>query len=133
MGRAGQEVVLRFTQALVAGDMSTCLDLVDDSLVFSEPESLPFGGDHHGKQGFLELLADVSRHYRMRLAAPVIAEAGDRVLVRMSGEITARSTGRRMPLDALDLYEVVGDRIVRVEVFYKDTAAVAALCAPDAE
>lgn len=121
------EVVERFTAALAAADLDSCLSLVSEQLVFSEAESLPFGGDHVGRQGFLDLLADVSRDYRVRLEKPIVAEAGDRVLVRVRGTIAARQTGRQLSLEALDLYEVQAGLITRVDVFYRDSAAVTAL------
>jgi hypothetical protein len=36
-----------------------------------------------------------------------------------------------MPLDALDLYEVRDGLIARIDVYYKDAAAVTALCEPE--
>lgn len=122
------EVVRRFTAGLSSGDLDTCLSLVHDDLIFSEADSLPFGGDRTGPQGLLDLLAAVARDYRVRLSPPVIAEAGDRVLVQVGGTIASRATGRQLELQALDLYEVQDGRIVRVDVFYKDAAAVTALC-----
>jgi uncharacterized protein len=124
------EVVRRFVSALATGDLDTCQALVSQSLVFSEAASLPFGGDRVGSQGLLDLLAAVSRDYRVKLAEPVVAAAGDRVLVRVSGTIGSLVSGREMPLEALDLYDVRDGLIVRVDVFYKDAAAVTGLCEP---
>jgi ketosteroid isomerase-like protein len=122
------DVVARFTTALRTGDLDACRALVRDDLVFSEAPSLPFGGDHKGWDGVLAMLSTLSREYRVRLDDPVITEAGDRILVRVSGTIGSRATGRELPLEALDLYEVDdAGLIARVDVFYKDAAAVTAL------
>lgn len=123
-------VVTSFVSGLAAGDLETCRGLVHQDFVFSEAPSLPFGGDWTGPDGILAMISAVMRHYRLRLDTPVIAPAGDRVLVRVSGTMTARSTGREMPLDALDLYEVRDGLIARIDVYYKDAAAVAALLEP---
>jgi ketosteroid isomerase-like protein len=127
------EVVRRFTTSLATGELETCRALVAEDLVFSEAPSLPFGGDRTGKQGMLDLLTAVGSDYRVRLAEPVIDQAGDRVLVRVSGTISSRATRREMPLEALDLYEVRDGLIARIDVFYKDAAAVTALREPATE
>jgi ketosteroid isomerase-like protein len=124
------EVVTAFTGSLGAGDVDSCLTMIHPELVFSEAPSLPFGGDHLGKDGFLGLLSGVAKHYRVRLAESVVAAAGDRVLVRVSGTIASRATGRSMPLEALDLYEIRDGLVARIDVYYKDSAAVTALCEP---
>ncbi|WP_131767396.1 nuclear transport factor 2 family protein [Candidatus Protofrankia californiensis] len=121
------EIVTRFTSCLAVGDIETCLSLVADDLLFSEASSLAFGGDWEGKDGLVGVLRAVGRDYRVRLDAPQVSAAGDRVLVRVSGTIAARSTGRMIPLDVVDLYDVRDGLIRRVDVFYKDTAAVAGL------
>jgi ketosteroid isomerase-like protein len=125
------EVVTRFLDALSSGHLDSCLDLVTDDLVFSEAASLPFGGDWQGKDGLVGCLRAVGKAFRVRLGEPVISSAGDRVLVRVTGTIASRATGREIPLEALDLYEVRDGLIHRVDVFYKDAAAVIALLDKD--
>lgn len=127
---AAIDVVTRFAAALAVGDIESSLALVHENLIFSEAPSLPFGGDRIGSQGLQDLLAAISRDYRIRLGQPTVTGAGDRVLVRVQGTIASRATGRQMPLEALDLYDVRDGLIQRVDVFYKDAAAVTALCEP---
>jgi len=61
-------VVRTFTDALRSGDISACAALLDDSSVFSEAASLPFGGDYVGAEGFRRMLGAVSRDFRVELA-----------------------------------------------------------------
>jgi ketosteroid isomerase-like protein len=130
MGVTGTQVVQRFVTALARGEVDDCLELVADGIVFSEARSLPFGGDWTGKQGVRDLLAAVARQYRVRLGPPQVIGAGvGGVVVRMSGRIIGRATGVQLPLDCLDLYQVENGLIARVDVFYKDAAAIAALAA----
>lgn len=134
MGATPLEVVRSFTDSMRRGEIDVCRQLVADELVFSEAECLPFGGDWSGPQGFVDFLGAVGKHYRVRVADMALSEAGDRVLARVSGTIESRATGRSLPLDAMDLYEVRDGLIVRVDVYYKDAAAVASLVEPvDAE
>ena len=128
MASAALETVRQFVASLSAGDLATCNTLVADDLVFAEAECLPFGGEWKGKDGLVGMLTAVSKAYRIKLGEPVISDAGDRVLVRVSGSISSRATGRSLPLDAVDVYTVTDGLISRVDVYYKDAAAVAALC-----
>lgn len=117
--------VADFTAALTRGDLEACRALVSDDLVFSEPASLPFGGEHHGWDSVVDMLSLLGRRYKLRLDPPVMAVAGAQAFVRMSGAISSRTTGRAMALNALDVYEVdESSRIIKVDVYYKDVAAV---------
>jgi ketosteroid isomerase-like protein len=123
-------VVRKFTDGLRAGDVAGCLDLVHDDLVFSEAASLPFGGDYLGKRGFVEFLRSFSRDFRVELGTPEIVAGEEFVAVRGSGTMTSRATDQSMPMDVVDLYQVRAGKIARVDVFYKDTAAVVELGQP---
>ncbi|UIX29393.1 nuclear transport factor 2 family protein [Streptomyces sp. GQFP] len=124
-------VVRRFTAGLRAGDVAGCLELLDDEIVFSEAMSLPFGGDYLGKDAFVQLLRKVGRDFRVELDTPEIGDAGSFVAVRMHGTMTSRVTGRSMPMRVVDLYQLRGGKIVRVDVFYQDSHAVSELCRGD--
>jgi ketosteroid isomerase-like protein len=102
--------------------------LLDDDIVFSEAESLPFGGEYRGKDGFVRLLHAVSRDFRIDLDEPVIGDAGAFVAVRVLGRVTSRATKRGMDMQVVDLYELRDGRITRVDVFYKDPQALTELC-----
>jgi uncharacterized protein len=128
---AGVEVVRAFTAALGVGDIRACLALATDDLVFSEAASLPFGGDWVGKSGFVGLLKAVARDFDVRLDPPTVDAAGDAVLARMHGTFTSRRTGRSMPMQVLDLYEVRDGLVARVDVYYKDSRALWELCDPE--
>src|SRR6478672_6470439 len=55
MSRANVEVVERFEDAFVRGDMDEVLSLVSPDIVVHEAPSLPYPGDHRGHEGFLKL------------------------------------------------------------------------------
>lgn len=126
-------VVRSFTDGLRAGDIDGCLALVHDDLVFAEAPSLPFGGEYIGKDGLLRMLGAVTGEFRVKLGTPEIVAGEEFVAVRVSGTMTSKATGRSMPMDVVDLYRLRDGRIARVDVFYKDTAAVVDLTRPEAD
>lgn len=125
-------VVRAFTDAMRAGDIDTCLTMIAPDLVFAEAGSLPFGGEYHGKDGFLQLLRNVGRQFTVDLATPEITGGDGLVAVRVHGTMTARATGRSMPMDVVDLYRLSAGKVTRVDVFYKEPTAVADLCRAEA-
>jgi uncharacterized protein len=124
-------VVRKFITGLQAGDVGGCLELLDDEIVFSEAASLPFGGDYVGKDAFVQFLRNVGRHFRVDLDTPEVADAGPFVAVRVHGTMTSRVTGRSLPMQVVDLYQLRAEKIVRVDVFYQDSHAVSELCRDD--
>jgi ketosteroid isomerase-like protein len=123
-----EQVVRAFSAALAQGDLDAASALARDDLVFSEPASLPFGGEHVGADGLRTVLGKISRDYRLRLQEPVFGSVGQQVVVKVTGSITARASGATMPLEAVDLYTVGADGLIsRVDVFYRDAAAVSSL------
>ncbi|MEX3644655.1 MULTISPECIES: nuclear transport factor 2 family protein [Mycolicibacterium] len=127
-GQHNVEVVRRFTDGLREGDIDACVALLDDANVFSEAASLPFGGDYVGVEGFRRMLGAVTRDFRVALNQPEIAGVGDWVAVVVHGTFTSRRTGRSMPVDCVDIYRLRDSKIVRVDVHYKDSSALAELC-----
>lgn len=125
------EVVRKFLSALRARDMSACASLTTDDFVVSEPASLPYGGEWTGIQGLTDMLSAVGRSYRIDLDAPELHGFDESVLVRVSGTITARESGRQMRLDALDLYQLRNGAILSLNVYYKDAVAVVDLLAAE--
>jgi ketosteroid isomerase-like protein len=63
----------------------------------------------------------------VKLGTPDIVAGEAFVAVRVNGTMTSRSTDRSMPMDVVDIYQLREGKIARVDVFYKDTAAVVGL------
>jgi ketosteroid isomerase-like protein len=123
------EVVRRFTASLRNGDMPACLELLHPENVFAEADGLPFSGDYSGHDGFIRLLKDVGRLFEVKLSEPMMNDAGDCVLVQLTGTFTSRVTGRSAEMPVVDLYRVRDGKVAHVDVYYKDTRAMYALCA----
>lgn len=117
------ELVSSFLDAL-ASDLDAACGLLADDVVVDEANSLVFGGERTGIDGFRSMIADLMGAYRVRLGDHVVRDAGDVVLVTLTARLESRRTGQAGEMTVVDIYTVENGRIARIDVFYKDTHAV---------
>ncbi|OBI81998.1 nuclear transport factor 2 family protein [Mycobacterium sp. E740] len=127
MSASAVAVVRRFTAALHNGNLDDACRVLDDGFVLHEAGGLPYSGDHHGPDGFRALLADMTRDMELT-RGPLQLEAltEDTVVSRFALTFTARS-GRSVTMNLVEIYRVRADKIVELDVYYKDPTAVTAL------
>jgi uncharacterized protein len=95
-------------------------DLLADDFVIAEPPSLPYGGEHHGVDGYIALMQRIGARFALRFDPPRLYALDDEtVLVRMHVHFDQV----RMPV--LELMTVRDARVTRSEVFLFDAAALA--------
>jgi ketosteroid isomerase-like protein len=126
MTSANVEVVERFENAFVRGDTDEVMSLVDEDVVVHEAASLPYPGDHHGHDGFLRLVGAFNRVWEITSPLDLtFLDAGDeRVVVIVGYDVVARATGTPLRLGMVEVYTVRDGRIVDLDIYYRDTAAV---------
>ena len=117
-------VVRGFNDALAQGDMGGMLDFLDPQLEWRAPESVPWGGTFHGRQGFREFvgkLLDQPVEFRREMLEYL--DAGDRIVVLL------RQMGRRKGSDTeydvpeVHIWTIRDGKIVDFEGSF-DTATV---------
>jgi nucleoside-diphosphate-sugar epimerase/ketosteroid isomerase-like protein len=123
-GNDGVATLEKFVSRMGAGDMSGALAMVDEEAVWHEAETLPWGGQWRGPDGFTRLEAAINTSAEMTVRDSVIVEAGEAVEMRLSLVFTSRKSRRRLPMDVVEHYTVRGGRIFGATAFYKDTQAV---------
>jgi ketosteroid isomerase-like protein len=126
----GLETVRRFSRALGDRDLTKVASLLHRDLVVHTAGGLPYSGDYYGPQGFLELFAAMTRV--MDLApGPLCQQSLDEqtVVSRFRLRFVARSSGKQAEMDLVEIYQVSDGLIVDLDVYYKDSSAVAAVLA----
>jgi uncharacterized protein len=125
------EVVTRFSEALHDKHMDQARRLLHDNLVVHEAGGLPYSGDYHGPQGFLDLLATMNEALEVT-PGPIVRDvlSDDMVISRFRLAFTARASGKSAEMNLVELYRVSDGLIVELDVYYKDPSAVATLLAP---
>ena len=116
--------------ALADDNRSRIAQSFDDDFVVHEAAGLPYSGEYHGATGFRALLEEMTRALEL-LPGDAMQEwtRDDTVVVRFSLTFLARTSARSVSMPLIELYRTQGGRIVELDVYYKDPAAVAALLA----
>jgi uncharacterized protein len=123
--------VERFVNALVANRLDDARGLLHDDLVVYESGGVPFSGEYHGAQGFFDLLAEINRNLELTLDSAVqYLVAGATVAMCSRMKFAARDSGKSVEVGLVEIYTVRDARIVKLDVYYKDPSAVAALLVP---
>jgi uncharacterized protein len=125
---AGLETVRRFSRALADRDLAEVASLLHRDLVVHTAGGLPYSGDYYGPQGFLELFAAMTQVLELT-PGPLRQQSLDErtVVSRFRLRFVARSSGKHAEMDLVEIYQVSDGRIVDLDVYYKDSSAVAAV------
>jgi ketosteroid isomerase-like protein len=126
MSAANVEVVQRFEDAFVRGDMDEVLALVSPGIVVHEAPSLPYPGDHRGHEGFLRLTDAFNSVWEIVSELDLtFLDAGDtHVVVLVAYDVVTRPTGVPLRLRMAEIYTVIDGQITELDVYYRDTAAI---------
>lgn len=118
-------VVMRYFDALGAGDVPTAMSLFDPEVRWHQPGGNRFTGDHLGPEGVGALIGGMMEvsagTFRLEVTGPPMTD-GDLVAVPV------RFSGRRdgvdpMDMAGVDLLTVRDGRIVEVHLFSEDGPA----------
>ena len=126
MSRANVEVVERFEDAFVRGDMDEVLSLLTPDVVVHEAPSLPYPGDHRGYDGFLRLADAFNSVWEITGELDLtFLDAGEtHVVALVAFDVVTRPTGVPLRLRLVEVYTVRDGRIADLDVYYRDTAAI---------
>jgi ketosteroid isomerase-like protein len=96
------------------------VDMCAPDLVVHEPPFVPWGGDYHGREAFLELFAHIAQFTdpSSMEVVEMVAE-GDRVIVLMSGSFRS-ADGQTAPVLLSEWYSFRDGRVVEIRPFYWD-------------
>jgi nucleoside-diphosphate-sugar epimerase/ketosteroid isomerase-like protein len=108
----------------VTGGTPESLEMVDEEAVWREAETLPWGGEWRGPEGFARLTREIDTLAELTVRGHEIVQAGEVVELRLDAVFTSRKSGRRLPMKVVEHYRVREGKIYGADAFYKDTQAV---------
>jgi uncharacterized protein len=123
-------IVREWYDHVMAGELAAAAAMMADDFVLHEPPGLPYGGEYHGPQGFLDIMGRINALYEPSLVKPLeYLDAGNPVIIKLVGRFKSRATGKTADMDVVELYYVRDGKIAELDGYYKDPAAITALLA----
>jgi ketosteroid isomerase-like protein len=119
--------VRSFYELFIEGRTDDACRLLHDDFVVREPPGLPYSGEHHGADGFLELMRQIGESMEVGFEAVEFVEGGDKVLTLLTCRFASRSSGESVVTKIIEVFTLRAGRISEMEVFYQDAAAIARL------
>jgi hypothetical protein len=122
------DVIRALYQSLGAGDVPGVLARLDPDVIVDEPPALPYGGVHKGQDVFVEsILGAMMGYAKVEITEATVAETGGSTVVGvLTGKLTAHSNGEEFPMTMVEIHEVIGDTSHKIDVYFKEPAALAA-------
>lgn len=129
-----RDVVERLYAAIQAKDAEALGAIVDEGFaedaVMKLSDSLPYGGEHHGRdriRGMLVGLVSMERPMVIpdRIEVVRIVDQGDQVVAEASFWWLAPRADEPIPMTAFEWFTFADGRITEMKVAYWDTVAVA--------
>lgn len=115
---SAESIVRELYVRIAAGDFTGAHALFADDVLFVQADSLPFGGQYEGRDGFATMAERIFASWPGFAVRPVafFTDGADQVVVRTD----LKGQGLDMPM--LELWQVANGRITRCKPFYFDTA-----------
>ena len=114
-----------FYAAVAKGDVASAVAKLSPDVVIAEAESLPFGGEYHGTEGFGQLMRKLGGAWkRVSFDQFVFSTGENRVVSQFLMTATARSTGAELSFQVVEVFDLKDGKIVSIRPFYWDTHAL---------
>jgi ketosteroid isomerase-like protein len=126
----GPVIVRRFMSATGADGRPERARLLHEDFVVSSAGGLPFSGEYRGPRGFFDLMGKMNEVLDLTPGPITLHPLGrDAVVASFRLTFTARSSGKYVEMDLVEIYTLRDELIIKLDVYYKDPSAVASLIA----
>lgn len=124
MSSAGANTVRRGYELFSAGELERGIALTHPDIEIDERDALPGGRLYVGHDGVREWVADLrDRWSDLEVIVRDVAEAGNRVLATVQIVAQGAATGAGVQSESSHVWELDGDLLRRMQVFYDVTDA----------
>lgn len=123
-------VVRGLYDALSRGDVAGVLARLHPEVIVDEPARLPYGGVHQGREEFVRsVLGVMTGCADVAITAAEVFEGAGGVVGTLTGTLTAHLTGEEFPLTMVEIHQVEGATVRRIDVYTKNPDELAAFYA----
>ncbi|MFF9373413.1 nuclear transport factor 2 family protein [Streptomyces griseoluteus] len=120
------DVVRALYAALGEGDVKGVLARLAPDVIVDEPNRLPYGGVHRGREAFAEVvLGGMTAHTDVTITDVDVFEGPAGIVGRLTGTLRARSSGEEYPLTLVELLRVEDGLVREIDVYTKNPEGVA--------
>ncbi|MFF2996721.1 nuclear transport factor 2 family protein [Streptomyces sp. NPDC057950] len=124
------DVVRGLYDALGKGDVPGVLARLAPEVIVDEPDQLPYGGVHQGREAFVRsVLGAMTGHADIAITAAEVFEGPTGVVGTLTGTLTAHTTGEVFPLTMVELHQVEDGAVRKIDVYTKNPHELAAFYA----
>ena len=128
MTESNLAIVRRFGTALRESDFDEMGRLLHDDFVVHAAGGLPYSGDYRGLSGFRDLLNTMNAAMTLTPGLITREQLGESAVAsRFSLTFTARASAISVTMTLIEVYTLRNQKIIELDVYYKNPAAVTAL------
>ncbi|MFJ8728722.1 nuclear transport factor 2 family protein [Streptomyces bauhiniae] len=120
------DVVRALYAALSEGDVKGVLARLAPDVIIDEPNRLPYGGVHRGREAFAEaILGGMTAHADLTITGTDIFEGPTGIVGRLTGTLKARSSGEEYLLTLVEVHRVEDGLVQEIDVYTKNPEGAA--------
>ncbi|MFI9389876.1 nuclear transport factor 2 family protein [Streptomyces bauhiniae] len=120
------DVVRALYAALSEGDVKGVLARLAPDVIIDEPNRLPYGGVHRGREAFTEaILGGMTAHADLTITGTDIFEGPTGIVGRLTGTLKARSSGEEYLLTLVEVHRVEDGLVQEIDVYTKNPEGAA--------
>ncbi|MET8721391.1 nuclear transport factor 2 family protein [Streptomyces misionensis] len=124
------QVVRGLYDALGKGDVPGVLAKLAPDVIIDEPAQLPYGGVHQGREVFVQSILGAMMGYAdVAITYAEVFEGPAGVVGRLTGTLTAHTTGEEFPLTMVEIHQVEDGAVRKIDVYTKNPHELAAFYA----
>ncbi|MDX2644104.1 nuclear transport factor 2 family protein [Streptomyces sp. PA03-1a] len=124
------DVVRGLYAALSRDDVPGVLERLAPEVIVDEPNQLPYGGVHQGREVFVQsVLGAMMGYAAVAITAAEVYEGPAGVVGTLTGTLTAHTTGEEFPLTMVEIHQVEDGAVRKIDVYTKNAQELAAFYA----
>jgi uncharacterized protein len=124
MSEAAVTAARTLIESFRAGDVDKAFDQVHPEGVIHEADELWYGGDWTGPEGFRKIIGIMSSKLDLEILDYEVYDSHEVTVMNARIRFTSKSSGRQLEMPIVELYRERDGKLVDMDIFYKDTAAV---------
>ena len=119
------EVVMTMAENGIKGRWDIVRPFVADDIVLRVPETLPWGGERHGWEGYQEALVIMGGFFaEFDAADTTFTPVDDTIVIRMTISGRVAGTGKAFSMPLLEVWQLRDEQVCDITAFFFDTKAL---------